>query len=70
VNEIAALNTALATASGTRECLVCGEKITDRTLLVGFAQPNSDIRSEIALHTFCAGQLLQAIGEKMRMVKL
>jgi hypothetical protein len=63
------IQTAIATASGTRSCLVCGEKITDRTFLVGFAAPNSDIRSEVTLHVFCAGQLWQAIGEQMELPK-
>jgi hypothetical protein len=63
--EITKITTAIATSSGTRECLVCGEKITDRTFLLGFGAPDSDIRSEITLHLFCAGQLWGAIGEEM-----
>lgn len=68
--ELTKIQTAIATASGTRSCLVCGEKITDRTLLVGFAAPVSDIRSEIALHTSCGLQLWQAIGDEIGAVKL
>lgn len=64
------IETAVATASGTRVCLVCGEKITDRTFLVGFAATNSDIRSEITLHLSCALQLWQALGDEIGAVRL
>lgn len=63
----ATITTSIASSSGSRTCLVCSERITDRTMIVEFR--TQDKRTDITLHLFCAGQLWNALDAKVNKEK-